>query len=62
MKTTLIEFYNHFMDRKIALNIFESIGKNETDIVCISTMMKCFIDDGKYRNALDLDDSIVSSS
>ncbi len=56
IKTTLIEFYDHFMDRKFALNIFESIDKDEMDIVCISTMMKCFIDGGQYKNALGLYD------
>ncbi len=30
---------------------------NTMDVVCVFTMMKCFIDGGKYRNALDLYDT-----
>ena len=58
VKTALIEFYNHFGQASVALNIFHSINKSKIDIVSISSMMKCYIDGNEYENALDLYDKV----
>ena len=60
IQTTLIEFYNHFGKRSTAMDIFNSIKNDEMDIVSISSMMKCFIDNKDYESALDLYDKTMS--
>eukprot|EP01083_Nonionella_stella_P139600 426135_1 len=58
MKTRFIDFYGIFGNVKHALHIFESIAESETDIVCIGAMLKAFVNNGFYRQAIELYDKM----
>ena len=56
LNTQQIHFYGHFGETKMAQNIFESISENSKDVVCVSAMMKCMINNHYTKNTLDLYD------
>ena len=54
LKHCLIDFYAEFGDVDKAFHVFNSIPLNKRDIVTIAALMKCYINNGKGKKALDL--------
>eukprot|EP01084_Bolivina_argentea_P317251 550041_1 len=63
IQSILINLYSiNSDDMNTALNIFNSIHTNKTDIVIITSMMKAYINNGFYKEALQLYDEYYSNS
>ncbi len=58
MKTQLIDFYGIFNDISNAIDIFESVNRNEIDIVCIDANVKVFVNNGLYNETIELFDEM----
>lgn len=54
LKTHLIEFYGYFGDIDSSNQIFDDIPDELRDVICISAMMKCFVNNHYNNEALDL--------
>ena len=52
--TTLIDFYGHFGHISDALNVYESIDENQRGTVTVNAMLKCFANNGKYEECINL--------
>ena len=53
-----IDFYGHFGDLNVVLNIFKSINDETKDIITYGSMMKAFIDNNQNEKLLKLYDNI----
>ena len=56
LKISLIEFYGHFRDLERAMNVFQSLKAGDMDVPHIGVMMKAFITNRKFQQAMDLYD------
>ncbi len=59
-KTSLISVYSQCRDVTKALEIFKAIPPNQKDIVCVSAMLKCFIENEQSNQALRLYDTYAN--
>ena len=54
VRNQMIGFYGHFRDFKSAKSVFDDIAPSEMNVFVVSAMMKCFIDNNHYQDALKL--------
>eukprot|EP01083_Nonionella_stella_P279670 951328_1 len=54
LKTTLIEFYGRCGDMHNALRVFDTIASHKKDAISVWTMMKMYMKNEEFRNALSL--------
>merc|ERR1712228_323790 len=52
-KTSLINAFGLCANYKIAQRIFETLDNDKIDIVTIGAMMKCFVENKKYKKAIN---------
>ena len=54
IKTAMIDFYGQFGDIQNAQRIFNSISKNDRDVITIGAMMRTYVINGDNDKAMDL--------
>ena len=58
LQTSLIDFYGNHGSLQRAQDIFECIDRSQMDVVCIGAMMKSYVNNGRFGEAMSLYDSM----